>query len=144
MQNVLLKFIDRVQELRAKDRNHLISYIIAACRNHALNYLRDHGRYEIIYLDSIDDFAESARLDSRIEEIVISQERFDLLAKIWDELDEYNRRLLESYYILEKSMPEIAEELGIKPASVRMALTRARSAARKAMEKYDMEYPVSH
>lgn len=142
LQNVLLKFIDKIQDLRTKDRDHLINYVIAACRNHALNYLRDHGRHEIVYLDGINDLAEPSRQDSRIEEIIINQERFDLLAKVWGQLDEHNRILLESYYVLEKSMPEIADELGIKPASVRMALSRARSAARKAMEKCDVECPI--
>lgn len=35
MQTTLVKLIDKVQDLRTKDRNHLINYIISACKNQA-------------------------------------------------------------------------------------------------------------
>lgn len=43
--------------------------------------------------------------------------------------------LLEDKYVLNMSDAEIASALGVKPSSVRMLLTRARSKARKAIEK---------
>lgn len=45
------------------------------------------------------------------------------------------RQLLENKYVLNMSDAEIASALGVKPSSVRMLLTRARSKARKAIEK---------
>lgn len=56
------------------------------------------------------------------------------LSKVWPKLDWRSRYLLESHYILEKSPYEIAN-LGIKPDSVRMALTRARKAAYALLAK---------
>lgn len=38
MQEVLIKLIDRVKELRAKDRQHLINYVITVSKNKARNY----------------------------------------------------------------------------------------------------------
>lgn len=43
--------------------------------------------------------------------------------------------MLEGYYILEKPMAELGMELGIKPTSIRMALTRARGKAYKLLKK---------
>ena len=48
---------------------------------------------------------------------------------------EKTRQLLEDKYVLNMSDAEIASALGVKPSSVRMLLTRARSKARKAIEK---------
>ena len=42
---------------------------------------------------------------------------------------------MEAKYILEKSDKEIADELHIKPQSVRMALTRARKNAIELLRK---------
>ena len=52
----------------------------------------------------------------------------DVLWRVWPQL-------LEDKYVLNMSDAEIASALGVKPSSVRMLLTRARSKARKAIEK---------
>lgn len=59
----------------------------------------------------------------------------DVLWRIWPQLDSRTRQLLEDKYVLNMSDAEIASALGVKPSSVRMLLTRARSKARKAIEK---------
>lgn len=57
-------------------------------------------------------------------------------------LDENTRWLLEARYILDYSDGELARELGVKPDSVRMALTRARRKARRLMESQHNEQNV--
>lgn len=52
------------------------------------------------------------------------------------------RWLLEARYILDYSDGELARELGVKPDSVRMALTRARRKARRLMESQHNEQNV--
>ena len=59
----------------------------------------------------------------------------DVLWRVWPQLDSRTRQLLEDKYVLNMSDAEIASALGVKPSSVRMLLTRARSKARKAIEK---------
>lgn len=59
----------------------------------------------------------------------------DVLWRVWPQLDLRTRQLLEDKYVLNMSDAEIASALGVKPSSVRMLLTRARSKARKAIEK---------
>ena len=56
--------------------------------------------------------------------------------------DENTRWLLEARYILDYSDGELARELGVKPDSVRMALTRARRKARRLMESQHNEQNV--
>lgn len=139
VQNVLVRLIDKLQDLRLKDRDHLINYVIATCRNHALNYIRDSGKHTVTYLDDGNCSAGTDSSRDHIEELIINHDRIELLSKVFEKLDNRTRFLLESYYVLEQPLTEIAEELGIKPASVRMALTRARNSAKQAMEKYDVE-----
>lgn len=65
----------------------------------------------------------------QMEDILISIEEIEELVQRWPQLDARSKYLLEGKYILGKSDETIAEELSIKPASVRMALTRARQCA---------------
>jgi len=136
MQSVLVKLIDKVSGLRIKDRDHLVNYIIAACRNTSYNYLRDHGRgQEVKYEDCA--AAPAAKYDGhdQMDLSLIKGEEMEGLRKIWPRLDERTRRVLEGYYILEKSMTELGEDLGMKASSVRMILTRARKKAYEELKK---------
>ena len=56
------------------------------------------------------------------------------MSRIWTQLDERTRYLLEGYYILNLPAAEMARELNIKPASLRMALTRARKTAYQLLQ----------
>lgn len=129
LQSVLVKLIDKLPTLQGKERNRLVNYIISTCRNTAYNFVRDRKQpreqpYEEYVTTADPDF------DGRkVELYLIQEEEYDCLIRIWPKLDERSRHLLEGYYILDKSMVQLATELGIKPGSVRMALTRARKSA---------------
>lgn len=135
LQITLEKLIDRVGELRTKDRTQLVNYIITACRNRAKNYLRDKGRKPEFSFDEILDHEDVDNGRHAMELRFVREAEMDALAKIWPDLDERSRYLLEGRYILERSPEEMAQDLGIKPASVRMALTRARKNAYRLIEK---------
>lgn len=129
MQATLVKLIDKIPELRKKEKNKLINYIITASKNTALNYLRDNKYQSRIAYDEIDDPPDDNQ-DGRLFEMqLIMKEEVELLRRKWSSLDERSRYLLESKYILRKHDDDIAMELGIKAGSVRMALTRARKSA---------------
>ena len=125
MQEVLIKLIDRVKELRAKDRQHLINYVITVSKNKARNYVRDSNRNKEISFDDQVDYSAPYLGRDEIEFHLIQKDRLKKLISAWHKLDERSRLLLEKYYILEMSCTEIAKELGTKPGSVRMALSRA-------------------
>lgn len=129
LQSTLEKLIDKIQKLRTLDRNRLVNYIITASKNTALNYLRDQKTGQQV---SFDDCIDSPDLDNdkhSTEDRLILLEEWDQLRIIWPKLDERSKYLLESRYLLEKSNQEMAQYLGIKPESIRMALTRARKNA---------------
>lgn len=69
-----------------------------------------------------------------MEADLIRGEDLRRMAEIWDMLDPRNKFVLEARYILEKTDAEIAEELCIRPNSVRMVLTRARKQAYELMQ----------
>ena len=129
MQEVLIKLIDRVKELRAKDRQHLINYVITVSKNKARNYVRDSNRNKEISFDDQVDYSAPYLGRDEIEFHLIQKDRLKKLISAWHKLDERSRFLLEKYYFLEMSCTEIAKELGTKPGSVRMALSRARKSA---------------
>ena len=61
-----------------------------------------------------------------LEDFVIRLDITERMAEIWPNLPEDTRELLERKYILGQDNEEIARIFDIRPASVRMKLTRAR------------------
>lgn len=139
MQTTLVKLIERVDELKQKNRNQLVNYIISACKNRAFNYVRDNAKKVPLPLDEQWNSPDSAKDGKRVEERLMRECDVEELARVWPRLDERSRYVLESRYLLEMTPQEIAAELGIKPESVRMALTRARKSAYKLIMEYRAE-----
>ena len=108
MQTTLVKLIDKVQDLRTKDRNHLINYIISACKNQARNYMRDKNRHAEYSIDEYLDTPNPHDGADEIEMRLAYTDELEHLSKVWPKLDGRSRYLLESHYILEKSPYEIA------------------------------------
>ena len=129
LQAALEKLIDKIQLLQKLDRKRLINYIISTCKNVAFNALRYNNRHGAISFDDFgDDYLEEDSA-SLIEDFIIKKEEFTRLALLWERLDVKSRYLLEARYIWQKETWEIAQDIDIKPESVRMALTRARKKA---------------
>ena len=135
MQETILKLIDKIDELKAKEPTKLVNYIISACKNRARNYIRDHNRHQNFSIDECLDVPDFTSAGREIEARLIRDDDFRCLTNVWDQLDERSRYILENYYILERPMSEIAQDLGIKPDSARMALTRARRAAYQLIDE---------
>lgn len=128
LQSTLIKLIDKIFELKTKEPTKLINYVITACKNNSYNYLRDHKK-EVFCVDDYENVSDSTQEGQTIELRLIEEEEISYFIKHWPELDVKNRFLLEGKYILGKTDEELAVDLHIKPASVRMALTRARNSA---------------
>ena len=135
MQETILKLIDKIDELKAKEPAKLVNYIISACKNRARNYIRDHSRHQDFSIDEYLDVPDLKSGGREIEARLIRNDDLRCLVNVWSQLDERSRYILESYYILERPMSEIAQDLGIKPDSARMALTRARRAAYQLIDE---------
>lgn len=139
LQTTLLRLIDHLDTLRRLEPEGLAGYIAAACRHTAYNAVRDSSRHPWLPLDGGPEVPDERQ---EVEDRVLRRLELDALAQVWPRLDENTRWLLEARYILDYSDGELARELGVKPDSVRMALTRARRKARRLMESQHNEQNV--
>lgn len=137
LQATLVKLIDKIPELREKEPPRLVNYIITAARNTAYNFLRAQKKAPALLFEDYIEEAEKTTERRQMEVAFITKESLDELVRLWPQLDSRSRFLLEGKYILGKSNEALAEELSIKPASVRMALARARQCAYQLLsDKY--------
>lgn len=129
LQTTAEKLIHKIHILRQLDQKRLTNYVATAARNNAYIYLRDNDT-DFLELDNVDI------TDTQdVETTVFHQEDIDHLCDMWDMLSEKSKYLLNSRYILGLTTKEIANELKMKPESVRMALTRARREAYHLMQR---------
>lgn len=128
MQTVLLKLIDKIPLLRTFNRKRTVCYIIVSCRHTAITFLKKQKKVDYFSFDD-DSWTQSDQMlctAPSVEDEIIRQELTSSVKDVWDFLDARDKFILEGKYLLDKSMQELAEDLEIKPESVRMALTRAR------------------
>lgn len=135
MQDVLEKLIDKISLLRSRNRDQLVNYIISACKFAAFNHIRDSGSHSEISFDECIEFSDQENDGHEVELHMIKGEELEALRRILPQMDSRLQRLLEGYYFLEKPVTELGAELGIKPSSVRMYLTRARKKAFELLQK---------
>lgn len=106
-------------------------------------------KYELFKVQKLTRMQQSEPIAEhrQMEDLLISKEEIEELVRRWPQLDAKSKYLLEGKYIRGKSDEVMAEELSIKPASVRMALTRARQCAYQLLtkeqtpESFLMEWP---
>lgn len=140
VQDVLEKLIDKIPLLRSLGHDQLINYIISACKHVALNHNRDHANQKETPYETYNELPDFDHDQYEVELRIIKREEAEVLRRVLPKMDLRSQRLLEGYYFLDIPMSELAEELGIKPNSVRMSLTRAR---KKALELLQAEGIIS-
>lgn len=130
LQDSLIRLIGKIDVLKEMDETKRINYIITTVRNRMRNYCRDHKKDPTISLDDEDcSYRHTLYTEDDTEDTIFRQEQVERLHSIWPLLSMQTQQLLEEKYILGYSNEEIAREFGVKPASVRMMLTRARKEA---------------
>lgn len=133
LQSTIEKLIDKISLLRGLETRQQVNYIITAARHAAINELRRLKRYPSFSFADIGAYFEQEDTTADVETIVHRHESVDELERVWPSLDERTRYLLEARYFLELSYEEIAAEIGVKPDSARMLLTRARNRVKKLL-----------
>lgn len=132
VQESVVRLIDKIELLQKMDGCTLTAYVVSTIRNLSLNYMKQLQKQKFLDQEELVNVPDGT---PAVEEKLILQEQHMALGRVWPKLDKNDRYLLEAKYILEKSDKEIGADLGIRPASVRMRLTRARRKAFKLMEK---------
>ncbi len=135
MQDVLEKLIDKISLLRSRSRDQLVNYIISSCKFAAFNYIRDSHAHQETSFEECIELSDSDNDGHEVELRMIRGEELDALRRVLPQMDSRTQCLLEGYYFLEKPVSELGAELGIKPDSVRMYLTRARKKAFELLQK---------
>lgn len=134
VQTSLEKLIDKVSLLKTLDRNKRVNYIISTCRNTSYNFLRKQKKLADWEYHDFDGIAYDG---NPLEDDYLLKLENKKIITAWTRLDERNRYLLSSKYILQKDSREIAQDLEITPNSVRMALTRARSKFKELIKELE-------
>lgn len=135
VQDSLERLLRHADALRWKDRPVQAAYVVQTVRNTAINHLRrkDVERRHTDFTGEKDGQPEPMSLT--LEELMDIRERGEHMAEILSTLSETDRILLTGKYILGYSDAELAQDLGVKPDSVRMMLTRARRRAINAIRE---------
>lgn len=143
VQDTLVKLIPKAPLLRKMEDARLVSYIAHTVRNTAIRQLERQARAGRILVDlSLDDLSsEAADRFTVPETLLIQKEQWEAFQRVWADLSERERLLLRGKYLFRQSDAELAEWLGCKPGSVRMALTRARRAVWSELKRREKDDP---
>lgn len=127
VQDSLVKLIEKEGLLRTLKKESLVSYIAYVVRNTAIKQMEQKTKLKklLIGLDISELYEQSVNRPS-LEEIIMRKEWCRAFWQVWTMLPTREKQLLEGKYIFGETDKELAEQLGYKTASVRMALTRAR------------------
>jgi len=135
LQTVLVKLIEKVHLLRSMERSPRVNYLITAIKNTSISMVC--RKRQIDSLDDIDwNGINPPRASDNVEEMVFRRDTVSRMEEIWPLLDEKSRFLLRARYFLGMTQEEIAEEINIKPDSVRMEMSRARKKARELLAEH--------
>ncbi len=138
LQTVLVKLIEKVRLFRSLDRDPRVNYLISTIKNTSITMVC--RKRQIDSLDDIDWFDKSQlQAPDSVEDMVFRREAVSRMEEVWPLLDEKSRFLLSARYFLGMNQEEIGAELGIKPDSVRMEMSRARKKVRELLgERFAM------
>ena len=129
---MMLDILLRINDIKTLERCKLRAYIISTVKNAALAMLARRKRErQLPYDDDGTGYTESASAeDANLSGIADA----DALARALAKLPECERQALYMKYSAEWTDAEIAPALNVRPASVRVILSRARQHARVILE----------
>lgn len=140
VQDCLVKLIEKADKLKTLTEDATAGYIAATVKNAAISRGKKDSRIKqrVSSLEEIEDaaFAVSGR---EVEAYYDIHEGVLNLRRIWSKLSFEEQNLLEGKYILGYNDNELSKQLGTKPSSVRMKLTRARRHALKLIMEVEYE-----
>ena len=134
--DTFLKLIGKISLLRTLESCKRTAYVVYTGRSVAINFIKHrdvekkHGYYGLDI-----DLADVAAASDTVEDWIIRWEERAEIDDVMLKLPENQKDLLYFKYFLEMENTEIAEILGIAPASVREYLTRARRNAKKLLAR---------
>ena len=126
----LAKIIDKMDTFRGLAPAQRIQYALTTVRN--LSYILSKRNAYFTFVEYNESYEPFASEQTTPEDSTEKKAALDQMRTVWMSLDIEDRMLLEQKYVLHWKDTELAEQLGIKSASVRMRLTRTK---RKLMKE---------
>lgn len=133
VQETMFRLINVSQELSGKTEKYQKNYITKAVTNNAISYMEKVWR-EV----PTDKLAEQAALDNVLEKIVTTENTQQMLA-ILDELTPKQGLALLLLFYKNWTTKEVAKELNMTPAGVRMLKQRAFASLRNILNKKEWD-----
>lgn len=128
--------INNLARLRGFDSCTLQAYIVSTIRNTAINSIKKRNLISAHNVSDADVAFERAVSDDQAPDSkVIQQAELEALKQALISLPEKEMTLLQMKYVMEMSDEQIAKRLGIKCASIRSYLARARRHAREILKE---------
>ena len=118
VQHVLVVVIEALRGGRVKDPERLAAFVMASCRNTALDWRKSDRRRSIL----LERFGPGLALAPDGEEAALDKEK---LVRCLEQLAPRERTILALTYFVERDVGEIARELTMSPGNVRVARHRA-------------------
>lgn len=138
VQSAVVSLVEQVDLLKTLSRDKQTNYIITVIKNEAYTFLRKQHRNRSISLDddelNLYNYLESP---TQVDEALIREATSAEFHSAWQRIKSKNRDILTWRYYLGYTHEQIAEELKIKPDSVRMVLTRARQDLYNELKKLE-------
>lgn len=118
------------------------AWLRTIARNTATTYVQKKNRVESKHI-SVDDADEEGNplidLEDTMllpEDVLVNKERQQVIHKMLKELPEMQYKVLREYYFSEKTVSEIAEQLGVHSGTVKSYLSKAREKMQKKVMAY--------
>ena len=134
----LLRLFRNADRLRGLEERALVDYIADTLRSVATDFGRRHGTERRLFFSLEEDDLPAMPEPGPEERYLLREGEQSLRRHLREtllELSETDRALLVGRYYENATDEELARQLGVRPASIRMKLTRARKRARRILER---------
>lgn len=125
--DAVIRLINKVPELREKDRSVLRPYIVSTMKRTALNIIKKkktmRERVRNVDIEEIEVYADQ---NAEVDTAVVVNSTSAELRKAVEQLTDRERTVLRLKYFEEWSDADIAQWLGLAESSIRVYLVRAR------------------
>lgn len=126
VQEACVKLMAKTDILTQLECHALKAYVVLTVRNTAINYVKARARRRAHVADVPDEALDRAEAPGAVDGQMIRQSDIDSVRRAIERLPEKAKEILDLKYRQNLPDGEIAKILGIKQASVRQAVSRAR------------------
>ena len=123
VQDTMYQILRREELFLSLSEAQQVDYCMKTIRNTAINHHKRNQKIRFLPEDVLDEPCDQT---PTMEETILHRTDLELFRKELDQLDDAARTLLTRKYILEEPDEAIAQNLNVKPGSIRMMLTRAK------------------